>query len=94
LLRRICPKHRQASGESKHRNATQKPKPEFGWSHARIHRVEPMEGGGFMVWISDNCFIAIGLMAMPMCKLGKKPARGDLFEHMDDPPTPGDWKDD
>ena len=84
----------EAGRESGDRDATPKPKPEFGWSHSRIHRVEPMEGGGFMVWISDNCFIAIGLMAMPMCKLGKKPPRGDLFEHMNDAPTPGDWKDD
>jgi hypothetical protein len=30
---------------------------------------------------------------MPFCMFGKKPARGDLFEHMDDPPQAGDWKD-
>ena len=52
-----------------------------------------MEEGGFLVWINDNCGIVISVMAMPLCKLGKKPARGDLFEHMDDAPTPGDWKD-
>jgi hypothetical protein len=70
-----------------------KPKPEFAWSHSRTHRIEPMENGGFVVWINENCGVAIGIMAMPFCKLGKKPARGDLFEHMDDPATPGDWKD-
>ena len=53
-----------------------------------------MENGGFVVWINENCGIAISLLAMPFCQVGKKPARGDLFEHMDDPPTPGDWKDD
>jgi hypothetical protein len=84
----------EAGREPRDDGAAQQPTPEFGWSHSRIHRIEPMESGGFIVWISDNCFIAISVMAMPMCKLGKKPPRGDLFEHMDDPPTPGDWKDD
>lgn len=70
-----------------------KPQPEFHWSHSRTHRVEPMESGGFVVWINDKCGIAISIMAMPFCQFGKKPARGDLFEHMDDAPTPGDWKD-
>lgn len=71
----------------------QKPKPEFRWSHSRTHRIESMETGGFVVWLSDRCGVAISVMAMPFCQFGKKPARGDLFEHMDDPPTPGDWKD-
>jgi hypothetical protein len=70
-----------------------KPQPEFHWSHSSVHRIEPMENGGFVVWLNDKCGIAITLMAMPFCQLGKKPARGDLFEHMDDAPTPGDWKD-
>lgn len=70
-----------------------KPKPEFGWSHSRINRIEPMEEGGFLVWINDRCAIVISVLAMPICKIGKKPARGDLFEHMDDAPTLGDWKD-
>lgn len=70
-----------------------KPPPQFHWSHSNVHRIEPMENGGFVVWINDKCGIAITLMAMPFCQLGKKPARGDLFEHMDDAATPGDWKD-
>jgi hypothetical protein len=70
-----------------------KPKPEFAWSHSTTHRIEPMEGGGFVVWINDRCGVAVSALAMPFCMLGTKPARGDLFEHMDDPPTAGDWKD-
>ncbi len=70
-----------------------KPKPEFGWSHSQIHRIEPLAEGGFLVWLNDRCAIVIRVMAMPVCKIGKKPARSDLFEHMDDTPTPGDWKD-
>jgi hypothetical protein len=84
----------ESGHESKDGSGPVKPQPEFGWSHSRVHRIEPMEGGGVIVWISDKCFVVIGVIAMPMCQFGKKPARGDLFEHMDDPPTPGDWKDD
>jgi hypothetical protein len=31
------------------------------------------------------------IMLMPVCKIGKIEARGDLFLHMDDPPLLGDW---
>lgn len=27
-----------------------------------------------------------------MCKIGTIPVRGDLFDHMRDPPKLGDWK--
>jgi hypothetical protein len=83
----------EAGREPKDDQGEQKRQPEFGWSHSSVHRIEPMEGGGFIVWINDNCGVAIGALAMPFCMLGKKPARGDLFKHMDDPPTAGDWKD-
>jgi hypothetical protein len=76
----------KASGPSK-------AKPEFGWDRSRVHRVESIESGGFVVRLSDRCVVVITLLAMPACQFGKKPARGDLFEHMDDAPTPGDWKD-
>jgi hypothetical protein len=83
----------EAGREPKDDQGEQKRQPEFGWSHSSVHRIEPMEGGGFIVWINDNCGVAIGALAMPFCMLGKRPARGDLFKHMDDPPTAGDWKD-
>jgi hypothetical protein len=69
------------------------PKPQFGWDRSRVHRVEPLEGGGVVVRISDRCAVVITLLAMPVCQIGTKPARGDLFEHMADAPTPGDWND-
>lgn len=68
-----------------------KPKPEFGWDHARTHRVEAIEGGGVLVWLNDRCAVVITLLAMPVCKIGKIPARGDLFDHMADTEA-GDWK--
>jgi len=62
---------------------------EFGWDHARTHRVEALEGGGSILWLSDRCFIVMaGLIPFPMCGIGKIPARGDLFDHMRDPQTP------
>jgi hypothetical protein len=69
-----------------------KPQPQFGWDRSRVHGFESIESGGFVVRISDRCVIVITLLAMPACKIGTKPARGDLFEHMDDA-APGDWKD-
>ena len=85
----------EAEAQRDHKNdQTQpKPKPEFGWDRSRTHRVEAIEGGGILVHLNDRCAIVITLLAMPVCQIGKKPARGDLFEHMDDAPTPGDWKD-
>jgi hypothetical protein len=83
----------EAQREHKNEQAPPKPKPAFGWSHSRVQRIEPMEEGGFLVWINDRCAIVISVLAMPVCKIGSKPARGDLFEHMDDAPTMGDWKD-
>jgi hypothetical protein len=83
----------EADREPRDDRGARKPGTEFGWSHSSIHRFEPLESGGFVVWINDNCGVAVGLLAMPFCMLGKKPARGDLFQHMNDPPAPGDWKD-
>jgi hypothetical protein len=63
-------------------------KPEFGWYHARIHRIEPLEGGGSILWLNDRCFIVMaGLIPFPMCGIGKIPPRGDLFDHMHDAPA-------
>ena len=60
--------------------------PEFGWDHARTHRVEALEGGGSLIWINDRCFIVMaGLIPFPMCGIGKIPARGDLFDRLHDP---------
>jgi hypothetical protein len=60
-------------------------KPEFGWYHARTHRIEALEGGGSILWLNDRCFIVMaGLIPFPMCGIGKIPPRGDLFDHMRD----------
>ena len=62
--------------------------PEFGWDHARTHRLEALEGGGSILWINDRCFIVLaGMIPFPMCGIGKIPVRGDLFDHMRDLPA-------
>jgi hypothetical protein len=63
-------------------------KSDFGWYHARIHRVEKLKGGGSIIWINDRCFIPVvglAIIPFPFCGIGKIPARGDLFDHMRDP---------
>jgi len=81
-----------AEPKQRQKDEPSKAKPEFGWDRSRVHPVEPIESGGFVVRLSDRCVIVITLLAMPACQIGKKPARSDLFEHMGDA-TPGDWKD-
>jgi len=64
--------------------------PKFGWSHAQTQRVESVPGVGTLINLNDRCAILITFMLIPICKLGKIDARGDLFEHMDDPAPLGE----
>jgi hypothetical protein len=85
----------KAEAQRSHTGDSESPKskPEFRWNRSRVHRVEALEEGGLLVWINDRCAVVITALAMPVCTIGKKPARGDLFEHMGDASMPGDWKD-
>jgi hypothetical protein len=68
--------------------------PEFGWSYAPTHRVEPMPGGGLLVNLNDNCVLVFAPRPFFFaCALGKKPANGKLFEHLHDPSQAGQWND-
>lgn len=63
-------------------------KPQFGWSHARTHRVEELPGGGLLVNINDRCAVVLMfIFPFPACKIGKMPVRSDLFDHMRDAPA-------
>ncbi len=67
--------------------STDTSKPEFGWSHAATHRVEGARGA-LIVNINDRCAIAfVFIFPMPMCKIGRMPANGALFVHMNEPPA-------
>jgi hypothetical protein len=65
--------------------------PKFKWYHARTHRLESIPGGGFMINLNDQCAVVVMIMIVPVCQIGKIEARGDLFQHMDDPTPLGDW---
>jgi hypothetical protein len=66
------------------------PRPQFRWDYAATHRLETTPGG-LVINVSDRCFIVTnGLMVLPVCRIGKIPAYGDLFADMDDPKEPGD----
>ena len=74
--------------------ASPKRKPEFHWDDAHTRRVELLKGGlGVAVHINDHCaLILYALIPMAGCTVGEIPVRGDLFEHMHDPPEPGAWR--
>lgn len=64
--------------------------PEFGWDQSRIHRVESLPAGGMVIHLNDRCSLTLSGLLIPMCKLGKIEARGDLFDHIGDrPPDQG-----
>jgi hypothetical protein len=53
----------------------------FGWSHSHIKRIEKVEGA-YLLWLNDRCVLVNFII--PACKLGKRPARGDLFDGMEE----------
>jgi hypothetical protein len=56
----------------------------FGWSHAATHRVEEIPTGGLLININDRCAVVWAVLPLALCRIGKIPARGDLFDHMKD----------
>jgi hypothetical protein len=69
--------------------ATAKP-PQFGWDYASTHRLESLPGGGLLVRLNDNCVLVLLPLPFAGCAIGKRKAKGDLFEHMSDPSPLGD----
>jgi hypothetical protein len=62
----------------------------YGWSHAATHRVEAIPSGGLLINVNDRCTVVWVVFPFPLCKVGKIPVRGDLFQDMKDPPAPGE----
>lgn len=69
-----------------------KPKP-FGWDRTHTERVQALPEGGILIRLSENCAMVIAPFPLAGCSLGKRQARGDLFDGMKEAPRPGDWKD-
>jgi hypothetical protein len=63
--------------------STQPKMPEqFAWDYAATHRVEALPQGGVLIHINDNCVLLIFPLPLIGCGIGKRPANGDLFNHM------------
>lgn len=57
----------------------------FGWDYAQTHRIEALPDGGLLINLTDRCALVAYLMLIPVCKIGKMPANGQLFDHIHDP---------
>jgi hypothetical protein len=66
-----------------------KQKSEFGWDRTHTQRIEPIEGGGILLRLSDHCVLLVFPLPFVGCGIGKIPARGDLFDHMHEEPPAG-----
>ncbi|HMI75986.1 MAG TPA: hypothetical protein VK495_14880 [Steroidobacteraceae bacterium] len=64
-------------------------KPEFAWDRTHTQRIEPIEGGGMLIRLSDHCVLIVFPLPFVGCGIGKIPARGDLFDHMHNEPQSG-----
>ena len=58
--------------------------PKFGWYYAGTHRIEELPGGGTIINLTDRCAIVVYVLPIPVCKIGKIPANGDLFNQLHD----------
>jgi len=63
-------------------------KSDFAWDRSHTHRIEGIEGGGILIHINEHCVLVLFPLPFAGCGIGKIPVRGDLFEHMQDAPTP------
>jgi hypothetical protein len=63
-----------------------KQKSEFGWDRTHTQRIEPIEGGGILIRLSDHCVLVVFPLPFVGCGIGKIPVRGDLFNHIHDEP--------
>jgi hypothetical protein len=58
--------------------------PQFGWDYAATHRVESIPEGGLLLHLNENCVLVLFPLPFVGCGIGRKPANGDLFDHMQD----------
>lgn len=64
---------------------TRVPTPGITWDVAHTKRIEPLEGGGTLIHLNERCVLVVPF-PLPICKVGKIAVRGDLFDHMNEPP--------
>jgi hypothetical protein len=56
--------------------------PAFGWDYAHTHRLVALPAGGMLINVTDRCALVFYGFLIPVCKIGKMPANGQLFEHL------------
>lgn len=56
--------------------------PEFGWDYASTHRLEALPQGGMLINLNDHCALVLYGFLFPVCRIGRIPANGHLFDHM------------
>jgi hypothetical protein len=83
---RALDKHRPGADLNGGLGPDRKQKSEFGWDRTHTRRIEPIEGGGLLIRLSDNCVLVLIPLPLGGCSIGKTPVRGDLFDHMRDAP--------
>lgn len=60
--------------------------PAFGWDYAHTHRLVALPEGGMLINLTDRCALVLYGFLFPVCRIGKMPANGQLFEHLHDRP--------
>jgi hypothetical protein len=60
------------------------PSRRFGWDYAGTHRIEMLRGAGMLINISDRCSLLFAGVLIPFCRIGRIPANGNLFRHLQD----------
>jgi hypothetical protein len=68
--------------------STDSPRQDPIWNYAATHRVEELPFGGLVININDRCAMILAPLPFGGCRIGKIPARGNLFDHMKDTPEP------
>ena len=67
-----------------HRPSAPAKPPQFEWDYAATHRVETLPGGGMFINLNDRCVLVL-YPPFIGCRVGTKPANGELLKHMGDP---------
>jgi hypothetical protein len=66
--------------------------PQFGWDRSHTQRFQPTPQG-LVVMLNERCALLINpLLLAGGCAVGPIPVRGDLFDHMRDPPAADGWQ--
>ncbi len=55
------------------------------WDKTQTDKIQTLPTGGVLVRLSENCQLVISVIPLVGCTLGKREARGDLFDDLKKP---------